>query len=99
MKDTTCTGLPNHGVAAVGYTADYILVKNSWGDQWGEQVSSGSLETTKTVGYSSTAPILNLQEQEQLMSALLILLLATQTPQTMNPALMTRTLETPTVWT
>ena len=37
MKDTTCTGLPNHAVAAVGYTADYVLVKNSWGDQWGDQ--------------------------------------------------------------
>jgi len=37
MKDTTCSGSPNHAVAAVGYTADYVLVKNSWGDQWGDQ--------------------------------------------------------------
>jgi len=37
MKDTTCSGQPNHAVAAVGYTPEYVLVKNSWGDQWGEQ--------------------------------------------------------------
>ena len=37
LKDTTCTGSPNHAVAAVGYTAQYVLVKNSWGSSWGEQ--------------------------------------------------------------
>lgn len=26
----------NHGVLAVGYTADYIRIKNSWGAGWGE---------------------------------------------------------------
>ena len=36
MKDTTCTGSPNHAVAAVGYTPEYVLAKNSWGDHWGE---------------------------------------------------------------
>jgi len=37
MKDTTCSGSPNHAVAAVGYTPQYVLVKNSWGVKWGEQ--------------------------------------------------------------
>ncbi|KAL5248766.1 hypothetical protein ACHWQZ_G017823 [Mnemiopsis leidyi] len=36
MKDTTCSGSPNHAVAAVGYTPEYVLAKNSWGDAWGE---------------------------------------------------------------
>jgi len=37
MRDTTCTGRINHGVTGVGYTADYVLVKNSWGSGWGEK--------------------------------------------------------------
>jgi len=36
LKDTTCTGRPNHAVTAVGYTEDYVLVKNSWGNTWGD---------------------------------------------------------------
>merc|ERR1712176_1282592 len=36
IKDMTCTGALNHAVTAVGYNADYILVKNSWGTDWGE---------------------------------------------------------------
>jgi len=36
IDDKTCTGRPNHAVTAVGYTADYILVKNSWGSSWGD---------------------------------------------------------------
>ena len=26
----------DHGVVAVGYTADYWLIRNSWGGDWGE---------------------------------------------------------------
>ena len=37
MKDTTCTGEPDHAVTAVGYSPEYILIKNSWGAQWGER--------------------------------------------------------------
>ncbi|XP_063679804.1 procathepsin L-like [Bolinopsis microptera] len=36
IKDMTCTGSLNHAVTAVGYTEKYILVKNSWGGDWGE---------------------------------------------------------------
>ncbi|XP_063694078.1 uncharacterized protein LOC134825807 [Bolinopsis microptera] len=36
IKDTTCTGRPNHAVTAVGYTSNFVLVKNSWGSKWGE---------------------------------------------------------------
>merc|ERR1712107_75536 len=27
----------NHGVVAVGYDIDYWLIRNSWGNRWGEQ--------------------------------------------------------------
>merc|ERR1719318_608184 len=37
FKDPTCTGRPNHAVTAVGYTPSYVLVKNSWGNTWGDQ--------------------------------------------------------------
>merc|ERR1712113_130861 len=37
MKDTTCQGRPNHAVTAVGYTARFVLVKNSWGTGWGDR--------------------------------------------------------------
>ena len=36
LKDNSCLSMPNHAVAAVGYTPEYILVKNSWGSVWGE---------------------------------------------------------------
>ena len=35
FKDTTCSGWPNHAVTAVGYTSQFVLVKNSWGPNWG----------------------------------------------------------------
>ena len=37
MKDTTCSGRPNHAVTAVGYTEKFVLVKNSWGGTWGDK--------------------------------------------------------------
>ena len=37
IQDTTCTGRPNHAVTAVGYTPAFVLVKNSWGSQWGDK--------------------------------------------------------------
>ena len=36
LRDETCSGEVNHGAVAVGYTRDYILVKNSWSHLWGE---------------------------------------------------------------
>jgi len=37
IKDMSCTGSLNHAVTAVGYNPKYILVKNSWGADWGEK--------------------------------------------------------------
>merc|ERR1712100_907643 len=36
MRDTSCRGQPNHAVTSVGYTKSFVLVKNSWGSQWGD---------------------------------------------------------------
>merc|ERR1712226_443098 len=48
IKDTTCSGRPNHAVTAVGYAAKFVLVKNSWGSSWGD---NGFVKFTR--GYSN----------------------------------------------
>jgi C1A family cysteine protease len=37
FADKNCGDQLDHGVLLVGYTADYWLVKNSWGNSWGEK--------------------------------------------------------------
>ena len=36
MRDTTCPSGISHAITLVGYTADYVLAKNSWGSRWGD---------------------------------------------------------------
>merc|ERR1712099_56349 len=48
IKDSTCSGRPNHAVTAVGYTSKFVLVKNSWGSSWGD---NGFVKFTR--GYSN----------------------------------------------
>ena len=36
-KSDKCSGAANHAVAAVAYSPHYILIKNSWGADWGDQ--------------------------------------------------------------
>lgn len=35
-RDDTQTSFPNHALTAVAYTPEYVLVKNSWGTDWGD---------------------------------------------------------------
>ena len=59
LRDTTCTGRINHGVTAVGYTANFVLVKNSWGAVWGDKGyvkfarNHGNCELFKHASYPS----------------------------------------------
>ena len=36
-RSDKCNGAANHAVAAVAYSPHYILIKNSWGGDWGDQ--------------------------------------------------------------
>ena len=36
LDDSACGESVNHGVLAVGYTEHYFIIKNSWGDDWGD---------------------------------------------------------------
>lgn len=37
IVDSRCHGGVNHAVIAVGYDADSFIIRNSWGQDWGEQ--------------------------------------------------------------
>ena len=36
VDDPSCGARLNHGVLVVGYTPEYWIVKNSWGEDWGD---------------------------------------------------------------
>jgi len=63
IKDRTCHGYVNHAVAAVGYSEKYIIVKNSWGQGWGDEgfVKMGrgwsNCQLNKFVAYPLTAHV------------------------------------------
>ena len=38
LRDDTCQDMStNHAVVAMAYTPDWVLIKNSWGVDWGEK--------------------------------------------------------------
>jgi len=57
LTDNTCMYSANHAVTGVGYTPEYILVKNSWGSAWGDngfvKFSRGYPAACKLFSYSS----------------------------------------------
>lgn len=47
----------NHGVVLMGYTKDYWIIKNSWGEQWGMKgymhLKMGNTSSVCTYGFYS----------------------------------------------
>lgn len=66
FTDDNCKGYTNHAVLAVGYGhddetgLDYWLIKNSWGEDWGEEgyfkIKRGSNECL--IGTEGVYPVL-----------------------------------------
>jgi len=50
-----CNKVPNHAVVVVGYTPEFWIVKNSWGDHWGEDGYAKISRGHDTCGISSYA--------------------------------------------
>lgn len=59
FTEEECCDQLNHGVLAVGYTDDYLTIKNSWGATWGEQgyfrLSSAAKSKEGTCGVNKVA--------------------------------------------
>lgn len=55
IKSDECNKVPNHAVVVVGYTPEYWIVKNSWGEHWGDKGYAKISRGHDTCGISSYA--------------------------------------------
>ena len=55
IKPEECNKVPNHAVLVVGYTNEYWIIKNSWGERWGENGFAKISRGHDTCGISSYA--------------------------------------------
>ena len=55
IQPEECNKVPNHAVVVVGYTPAFWIVKNSWGDKWGEGGYAKISRGHDTCGISSYA--------------------------------------------
>jgi len=68
LMDRTCWSQTNHAVAGVGYTPQYIIVKNSWGAAWGESGFFKLMRGWTNCGLylSAQYPVMTLTDEEEM---------------------------------
>lgn len=55
IEENECNKEPNHAVTVVGFTPEYWIVKNSWGEHWGQRGYGKISRGHDTCGISSYA--------------------------------------------